>query len=125
MHKRTPKKSGGRQPAVGVETSLHRHERDCPQDRRWCVCVCVDGPPLLCTVYRRPLASAGGHQSAARFVIHGELTPPALVLRCECLPAKNDFFDTQTHTEKERRALARRASVNRTPYRENRTLSSG
>jgi hypothetical protein len=31
---------------------------------------------------------------------HGGLTPPALALRCECLPAKNDFFDAQTHAEK-------------------------
>jgi hypothetical protein len=38
-------------------------------------------PPLLCTVYRRSVAGAGGHQSAARFVIHGGLTPPALVHR--------------------------------------------
>ena len=31
---------------------------------------------------------------------HGGLTPPALVLRCERLPAKNDFCDAQTHIHK-------------------------
>jgi hypothetical protein len=32
-----------------------------------------------------------------RFPHHGGLTPPALVLQCERLPAKNDFCDAQTH----------------------------
>jgi hypothetical protein len=35
-------------------------------------------------------------------------TPPALVLRCERLPAKNGFFDAQTRNPKERLASARR-----------------
>jgi hypothetical protein len=90
----TEKKSGGREPAVGVETLLHRHERDCSQDRRRCVCVCVDDRCIRVNRY------------------HGGLTPPALLLRCECLPAKNDFSDAQTHTEKERRALVRRGRGN-------------
>jgi hypothetical protein len=139
MHKRTFARSGGRQPAVGVETRLHRDERDCPQDLRRCVsiavafacsgaaksrllcqrqlsaapsgCICVNSyhggltPPAL--AYRVP-QTAGQRwwtPSAARFVSHGGLTPPALALPCECLPAKNGFFDAQTHTEKkERRA---------------------
>jgi hypothetical protein len=31
---------------------------------------------------------------------HGGLTPPALVLPCECLPAKSDFCDARTHLDK-------------------------
>jgi hypothetical protein len=87
MHKRTPKKSGGREPAVGVETSLHRHERDCPQDRRWCVCVCVDdrcirvnrhhgGLTPSALVYRRPLAGARGHHPRLVSFPTGGLRPP-------------------------------------------------
>ena len=32
-----------------------------------------------------------------RSAFHGGLTPPALVLRCECPPKKSDFCDAQTH----------------------------
>jgi hypothetical protein len=31
---------------------------------------------------------------------HGGLTPPALVLQCERLPAKNDFCDARTHVRR-------------------------
>jgi hypothetical protein len=34
------------------------------------------------------------------FGIHGGRTPPAPVLRCECLPAKSDFCDGRTHVPK-------------------------
>jgi hypothetical protein len=34
------------------------------------------------------------------FVSHGGLTPPALTLQCERLPAKNDFCDARTHIHK-------------------------
>jgi hypothetical protein len=30
---------------------------------------------------------------------HGGLTPPALVLRCGCLPTENDFSDTPPHVD--------------------------
>jgi hypothetical protein len=56
-------RSGKRQPAVGGETRLRRHERDCPQDRRRCVCVCVDDRCIRVIKH------------------HGGLTPPALVSR--------------------------------------------
>jgi hypothetical protein len=39
-----------------------------------------------------------------RFVSHGGLTPPALVLRCERLPAKNDFCDGPTNAGASKRA---------------------
>jgi hypothetical protein len=56
---------------------------------------------------------------------HGGLTPPALVLPCECLPTKKRFLRWTNACSQERRALARRGSVNRTLPRENRTLCSG
>jgi hypothetical protein len=63
--------SGGRQPAVAGQTRIRRHEPYWSADRRRCVwgrrCI---------RVYRR----------------HGGLTPPALVLRCERLPAKQRFL---------------------------------
>jgi hypothetical protein len=39
---------------------------------------------------------------------HGGLTPPALVLRCECLPAKKRFLRCTNAHAQERRASARR-----------------
>jgi hypothetical protein len=45
--------------------------------------------------------------------LHGGLTPPALVLVYERLPAKNEFSDAQTHAQKERRASARRGARHR------------
>jgi hypothetical protein len=67
-------KSGGRQPAVGRQMRIGRHERYSWADPRRCACVCVDA---RCNcAYRR----------------HGGLTPPALVLQCERLPAKQRFL---------------------------------
>jgi hypothetical protein len=39
-------------------------------------------------------------RSHARSAPHGGLTPPALVLRCERLPKKNDFCDARSHVHK-------------------------
>jgi hypothetical protein len=72
-----PAKSGGRQPAVVRQTRLRRHQRDCSQDRR----EYVRRSPL-------PLCSAIPREAYA---------PPALVLRCERLLAKDDFCDAHTH----------------------------
>jgi hypothetical protein len=96
VHRRTFYKSGGCQPAVGVQTAS---------------AMAMRGISVIGFAFRE-------HTT-------GGLTPPALVLRCERLPAKNDFFDAQTRKPKGRRASARRGSVNRTLCRENRTLSSG
>jgi hypothetical protein len=41
----------------------------------------------------------GGGALQRRFVSHGGLAPPALVLQCERLPAKNDFCDAQTQIQ--------------------------
>jgi hypothetical protein len=100
MHKRTPKKSGERQPTVAVETRLRRHERDCPQDRRWCVEIAVAfavivptgglRPPLLCcganvwrrktifAMHKRTPKKSGGRQPAVGV---GNTSAVALVLR--------------------------------------------
>jgi hypothetical protein len=48
-------------------------------------------------VHARKSSQMGGGALQRRFVSHGGLTPPALVLRCERPPAKNDIFDAQTH----------------------------
>jgi hypothetical protein len=64
-------------------------------------------------------------RSHSENIPRGAYAPPALVLRCERLPAKNDFFDAQTRNPKVRLASARRGSVNQTLCRENRALSCG
>jgi hypothetical protein len=66
-----PTKSGGCQPAVVRQTRLRRHQRDCSQDRRE-------------YVPRSPLPSCAA--------IPRGLTPPALVLQCERLPAKKRYL---------------------------------
>jgi hypothetical protein len=54
---------------------------------------------------------------------HGGLTPPALVLVCGRLPAKQRFLRcTNAHSTRERRASARRGSVNRALCGRNRVL---
>jgi hypothetical protein len=74
--------------------NAHRRTRaPFTSDRQRCVCMCVDDRCIRGNRY------------------HGGLTPPALVLRCECLPANNDFFDAQTRNPKERLASARRGCV--------------
>jgi hypothetical protein len=113
-HKRTPKKSGGREPAVGLETRLRRHERDCSADRRRCMC----GSPL--------------HSRAA--VPRGGLRPPLLRCDANVCRRKNDFSDAPTHTEKKSggrqpavgsqtasATAMRRISVSRFAFREHTT----
>jgi hypothetical protein len=64
-------------------------------------------------------------------VHHGGLTPPALVLRCECLPAKKRFLRWTNACLQERRASARRGLANALAGRfdlrsaNNRTRSGG
>jgi hypothetical protein len=88
-----------RQPAVGRQMRIGRHERYSwadPDRRR---CVCVDG---RCNcVYRR----------------HGGLTPPALVLECEGLPAKQRFLQCTNARSQERRASARRGNETHLQWR--------
>jgi hypothetical protein len=55
----------------------------------------------------------------------GGLRPPLLRCGANVCQRKTVFFDAQTRNPKELLASARRGSVNRTLYRENRTLSSG
>jgi hypothetical protein len=71
----------------------------------------------------RAAAPRGAYADAQVFVLmdgrvcicvqrrHGGLTPPALVLRCECLPAKKRFLQCTNARAQERRASARRGSV--------------
>jgi hypothetical protein len=74
-------------------------ERRSSADRRRCACVCVDG---RCNcVYRR----------------HGGLTPPALVLQCERLPAKERFLQCTNAHFQERRASARRGNETHLQWR--------
>jgi hypothetical protein len=64
---------------------------------------------------------------AERGCLHatGGLRPPLLCCHRECLPTKKRFLRWTNACSQERRALARRGSVNRTLPRENRTLCSG
>jgi hypothetical protein len=94
MHKRTPTKSGGREPAVGMRNTFAQ-----TQARLFA------GPP---TVYVR---------IAVAFVLivaTGGLRPPLLCCSANVCRRKNDFCDAQTHAQKERRASARRGVRNRT-----------
>jgi hypothetical protein len=86
MHKRTPTKSGGRKPAVGMRNTFAQTHSAVV--RRTADGVCAD-----CRCIR--VSSC-----------HGGLTPPALVLQCaNVCRRKNDFCDAQTHgAHKERRA---------------------
>jgi hypothetical protein len=93
------RKSGGCQPAVGGQMRIGGQERRSSADRRRCACVCVDG---RCNcVYRR----------------HGGLTPPALVLQCERLPAKQRFLQCTNARSQERRASARRGNETHLQWR--------
>jgi hypothetical protein len=83
---------------------------------------------------RRPSARRGSRIASATASVscrtwmlacHGGLTSPALVLPCECLPTKKRFLRWTNACSQERRASARRGSVNRTLPRKNRTLCSG
>jgi hypothetical protein len=94
----------------------------------------------LCSGYRTPIqerrasvrrgsgiAPAMASVSCRTWMLacHGGLTPPALLLPCECLPTKKRFLRWTNACLQERRLSARRGSVNRTLPRENRTLCSG
>jgi hypothetical protein len=98
VHKRTFARAAGVSPpwvgkCASADTSVYSSA-----DRRRCACVCVDG---RCNcVYRR----------------HGGLTPPALVLECERLPAKQRFLRCTNVHFQERRASARRG-VGKSPRR--------
>jgi hypothetical protein len=104
-------KSGGRQPAVGGEMRIGGHERRSSADRRRCVDRrCGRG-------HRGHGANVApesfmGHTAPDYNRVHwrhGGLTPPALALRCERLPAKKTIFAVHKRTfDQERRALARR-----------------
>jgi hypothetical protein len=129
-NKRT--RSGGRQPAVGWQTRL--------QDDSICVrrttapgAAGVSPPWYRKTHLQRgaifaELITFATHHGP---VYHGGLTPPALVLRCECLPAKKRFLRWTNACFQERRASARRGSGNalagRFDFRSanNRTRSGG
>jgi hypothetical protein len=67
MHKRTPTKSGGRQPAVVVAT----HWQGTAKSRETVV---------------------AHERQQSRISDHGGRQPAALVLQCECLPAKKRFL---------------------------------
>ena len=103
-----PTKSGGRQPAVGwiaprgqctanyVPPITTVEPRAAGVSPLWygnaIAAVFVHRPPtgrLCATIAIQPLRAC--------FQNHGGLTPPALVLRCERLSAKNDICDAQTH----------------------------
>jgi hypothetical protein len=77
MRSRTHNKSGGRLPAVGIGIAIYNG---------------------TCTNSRQTAEGACAGRRCVRVQVnHGGLTPPALALRCERLPAKNDFCDAQTY----------------------------
>jgi len=71
---------------------------------RWhCECACANPRGAYAPrswLHARISSEMRGCDLQRRFVSHGGLTAPALVLRCERLPAKNDFCDAQTHIHK-------------------------
>jgi hypothetical protein len=83
-----PTKSGGRQPAVGVETRLRRHKRPCSADRRRC----MFGSPL----HSRYIGTTGG------------LHPPLLCWCTDVCERQNDFCDVRTPI---RKSAARQPAV--------------
>jgi hypothetical protein len=105
-------RSGGRQPAVVRETHLQddsisvrrtTHEERRASTRR-------DTEKRACNGERFPGTDYIRH--ARRASVPRGLTPPALVLRCECLPAKRRFLRWTNACSQERRASARRGLAN-------------
>jgi len=108
--KHTPR-IGGRQPAVGGGNALatlipltsgdtrhvRRQERRASARRGYRYRTCSGASTKL-------LQTADGACADRRCIrvqaYHGGLTPPALVLHSERLPAKNDFCDARTHIHK-------------------------
>jgi hypothetical protein len=109
-------KSGGRQPAVGMSNAIAVADAFVQRPasaRRWS---------------ETTVATATRWISAFRVRIprtsHGGLTPPALVSGCERFPVKKRFWRCANAHSQERRASARRGTVNRTPCRGNHALFS-
>jgi hypothetical protein len=93
-----PTKSGGCQPAV-VRIGACNGDRFLRTDYvspRTVASRTTAGSRQPLLVHARKSSQMGGGALQRRFVSHGGLTPPALVLQCERLPAKNDFCDAQT-----------------------------
>jgi hypothetical protein len=96
-------KSGGRQPAV-----VSKNASAMAGDFRGVITFATARPasaPRLAYASRSWLYAGSssymhGCDLQRCFVSHGGLTPPALTLQCERLPAKNDFCDARTHIHK-------------------------
>jgi hypothetical protein len=109
-------KSGGRQPAVGVSNAIAIADAFVQRPasaRRWSETTVATAARWI-SAFRDRIPSTS----------HGGLTPPALTLQCERLPVKKRFWRCANAHSQERRASARRGSVNRTPCRGNHALCS-
>jgi hypothetical protein len=131
-------RSGGREPAVGIGIALATtlplthgrpptvrapiagavaaaNPRGAYAPRSCCIANVCRRKNDFCDA-RTHIHKSGGRQpavgianaSAVALVCHGRLTPTALVLRCERLPAKKRFFRCTNARPQERRASARR-----------------
>jgi hypothetical protein len=115
MHKRTPKKSGGRQPAVVRDMNAvpwkSSNVRELANTRSSTPRGAYDDRSRLHV--RTPLQK-GDSRPPERYLSHGGLTPPALGAVTTTVCRNNDdFSDAQTHAQKERRASARRGARHR------------
>jgi hypothetical protein len=72
------------------------------------VAICNSGPSSNSSPRRRISSQICDCDLQRRFVSHGGLTPPALTLQCERLPAEKRFLRCTNARSQERRALARR-----------------